>query len=148
MCARPRLDDSLLKHPRKPPRRKLRDGERLRDKPTARLLKNFSAIAQEAEALVWANECNTDNKGAKNYLAIKWTRTRPKPKDFMRGELVSVDENGYETRSYSAEFVLTWAYQNALTDKTPRMIYEQRRRYLCQAERFINEVLDLSDLGL
>ena len=148
MCARPRLPDALLKHPRKPPRRKLRDGERLRDKPTARLLKNFSVIAKEAEALVWANEPNKDNTGKKHYMNIKWTRTRPKPRDFMRGQFVSVDENDYETRSYSAEFVLTWAYQNALVEKTPRMIYEQRRRYLCQAERFINDVLDLSHLGL
>lgn len=145
--ARPHKAEEDLLHPRKL-RKSTVDGPILTDKPpSVRMCLKWKPVLRRCEAMIWSQPCRADNIAKKTMVEITQKKHWRRPEGFPIGRIVA-EENGSITRKYNAEKVLLWGYQYGLCERNPRIIYALRKKHLANTERFINEVLDLSDLGL
>lgn len=79
------------------------------------------------------------NDNIEKKLRITLTHSGNPPKDFPRGTLLRVLADGSVVKSYTAELLLLWLWQNKLTPDNPSMLYEKRRKHVANVTRLEND---------
>ena len=140
--ARPKLDDSLLKHPRRIRKSPLRSSATTIPKPSKAEKKKWQVLANACIAAVLAND-RTDNLGIKTKVTIFFAKKAKKPVGWPIGRIVERNGNGVAI-AYNAELLLVFLYEHGLTPYTPTMLYECKRGLLNEYEAILDSTFDIA----
>lgn len=140
--ARPLLDDSLLKHPRRIRKSPLRSSATTIPKPSKAEIKRWQKLVNVCVAAVLAND-RTDNLGIKNKVTISFAKKAKKHIGFPIGRIVERTERGVVIE-YNAELLLVFLYERGLTPYTPTQLYAAKRGLLTEYENMLDSAFDIA----
>lgn len=142
MCARPLKPESELLHPRRTRKSVTRSMLTEAPKPASlSIRRKWKHIVDLCTELVLSTPPKGDNNFAPRYVTIRWPPKYKPPAGFPIGRAAEGNAKTGNTKTYRAESVLLWLYDNGIADESPRMLYAKRARYLLITTRYINEVM-------
>lgn len=136
---RPRIDDSLLKHPRSKYKRKSNHVSEQLDipEPSEREKDKWAPIARLCWELVVTNP-SSHVASKKNMVDIRWPNKGAIPEDFPRGRRSPKQSTIGESRRYNAEAVLMWLWERRLVSRSVSDIYKLRASAIASANGELN----------